>query len=52
MLYKKRQKSPFFRLSNHFVVITPHFLGSKFEYLLTKACYEEFEIQCIKHGHL
>ena len=52
MLYEKRQKSTFFRTNDPFVVITPHFLGSKFEYLLTKACYEEFEIQCIKHEHL
>ena len=52
MLYEKRQKSTFFQPSDPFVTYTPHFLGSKFEYLLTKACYEEFEIQCIKHGHL
>ena len=37
MLYEKHQKLAFFRPNDHFVTYTPHFLGSKFEYYLTKA---------------
>ena len=34
-LYEKPQKLAFFRPSDPFVVSTPCFLGSKFEYFLT-----------------
>ena len=36
---------PFFRPSDPFVTNTPHFLGSKFEYYLTKSRSPEFEIR-------
>ena len=34
-LYEKPQKMPFFRPKDPFIVGTPHFLGSKFEEILT-----------------
>ena len=34
-LYVKPQKMPFFRPKDPFIVSTPHFLGSKFEYYFT-----------------
>ena len=36
ILYEKSQKSAFFQPSDPFVTNTPCFLGSKFEYYLTK----------------
>ena len=36
MLYEKPQKMALFRSKDSFVVSNPYFLGSKFEYYLTK----------------
>ena len=36
MLYEKHQKLRFFRPNDSFVVGTPHFMGSKFEFYITK----------------
>ena len=46
-LYEKDQKSAFFRPSDPFVTNTPHFLGSKFEYSLTK-----FVLSLVKMNHI
>ena len=45
LCYKKPQKSPFFRPSDPFVRSDALYLGSKFEYYLTKFRSPEFEIR-------
>ena len=45
MPYRKPQKLPFFRPNAPFVVSTPCFLGSKFEYYLTNYRLAKFAIR-------